>query len=348
MYVPEKQLIITSIKMVNFIKLFLIATIFLAVSCVPASHFQEMRDAKIRSEQERDKYLIDNKRMEVQITELETRLEIMDREIHQLLKDSTDQAQRLRNTNAEHDRIRRQLTELQETQEAILKGSARETTRLLQQIQTTQVELMEREDRLKEMEADLNKKESILEGMSLDLEKRNARLVELESILFRQDSLVNALHNSIALALRGFEGKGLTVHERNGKVYVSLEEQLLFQTGSTVVDPNGTRALKDLARALEANSDINIMIEGHTDDVPVIPGARMHDNWDLSVLRATSIVRVLLDGSKIDPQRLLVAGRGEYIPLVSGQTPDARRSNRRTEIILTPRLDELFRILETN
>jgi chemotaxis protein MotB len=337
-----------SIKMVNFIKKFLILTIFLTGSCVPASHFQEMRNAKIRSEQERDKYLIDNKRMQVQITELETRLAIMDREIQQLLKDSTDRAQRLRNTNADHERIKRQFTELLEGQESILKGSARETTRLLQQIQTTQVELMEREDRLKEMEADLNKKERVLEGLARDLDKRNARLVELEGILFRQDSLVNALHNSISTALRGFEGKGLSVHERNGKVYVSLEEQLLFQTGSTVVDPNGIRALKDLAKALEANSDINIMIEGHTDDVPVIPGARMHDNWDLSVLRATSIVRILLEGSTIDPQRLMVAGRGEHIPLVAGKTADARRSNRRTEIILTPRLDELFRILETN
>ncbi len=322
--------------------------VILATSCVPAKHFQEVRNEKIQSEHERDSLLIENKRLDVKLTELEARLAIIGKELEELIKDSTDRAFILRNTKNELDRLNRQFSDLQEAQEAILKGSARETTRLLQQLQTTQEDLMTREDRLKEIEIALNEKEKVLENLSIDLEKRNERLVELESILARQDSLVNALHQSIATALRGFEGQGLSVYEKNGKVYVSLEEQLLFQTGSTVVDPNGVRALRDLAKVLGKNPDINVMIEGHTDDVPVIPGARMHDNWDLSVLRATSIVRILLDGTSIDPQRLIVAGRGEHMPVESGQTTEARRKNRRTEIILTPRLDELFRILETN
>ncbi len=330
-------------------KIYLVLIIALiAASCVPAKHFQEMRDEKIRSEQERDSLLIENKRLDVKLTELEARLAIMDKEIEQLIKDSTDRALILRNTKNELERVDRQLNDLQEAQEAILKGSARETTRLLQQLQTTQEDLMIREDRLKKIEKDLSEKEKVLENLSSDLDKRNARLVELESVLARQDSLVNALYETIASALRGFEGQGLSVYEKNGKVYVSLEEQLLFQTGSTVVDPNGVRALSDLAKALEMNSDINVMIEGHTDDVPVIPSARMYDNWDLSVLRATSIVRILLDGSSIDPQRLIVAGRGEHMPVEHDNSFEARRKNRRTEIILTPRLDELFQILETN
>jgi chemotaxis protein MotB len=327
--------------------LILLGIVFIS-SCVPASHFQEMRSAKIRSEQERDSLLVTNKQMEVKLTELEARLSILDKEIDVLLRDSTNRAIMLRNTNADLERARRQFNELQETQESILKGSARETTRLLQQLQTTQVELMSREDRLKEMENNLNSKERVLQEMTHDLEKRNARLIELEGILSRQDSLVNALHKTISGALRGFEGQGLSVYERNGKVYVSLEEQLLFQTGSTVVDPGGVRALKDLARVLENNSDINIMIEGHTDDVPVTPGPRMRDNWDLSVLRATSIVRILLDGTSINPQRFIVSGRGEHMAVAAGQSVEARRKNRRTEIILTPRLDELFRILESH
>ncbi len=322
--------------------------VLVAASCVPAKHFQEMRNEKIIAEQERDSLLIANKNMEVKLTELEARISIMDKEIDELIRDSLDRAVVLRNTRTELERVKRQFSDLQETQETIMKGSARETTRLLQQLQTTQEDLMAREDRLKMIEEDLIQKEQVLERMSDNLDKRNARLTELESILARQDSVVTALHNTISTALRGFEGQGLAVYEKDGKVYVSLEEQLLFQTGSTVVDPNGARALRDLAGVLEKNPDINVMIEGHTDDVPVIPGPRMRDNWDLSVLRATSIVRILLDGTTIDPSRLIVSGRGEHLPVDPGTTPEARRKNRRTEIILTPRLDELFRILETS
>ncbi len=325
-----------------------IGALIIAASCVPAKHFQEMRDDKVRAEQERDSLLIDNKRMDVELTEMKAQMSVMEKEIDQLIKDSTDRAIMLRNTRAELERTRRQLNEFQETQEAVLKGSARETTRLLQQLQTTQEDLIAREDRLREMEKDLEDKERVLRNMSADLDKRNERLMELEEILARQDSVVNVLHKTISTALRGFEGQGLSVYEKNGKVYVSLEEQLLFQTGSTVVDPDGVRALTELAGVLEKNPGINIMIEGHTDDVPVIPGPRMRDNWDLSVLRATSIVRILLDGTGIDPIRIIAAGRGEHMPVEEGDTAEARRKNRRTEIILTPQLDELFRIIETN
>ncbi|MFP4366314.1 MAG: OmpA family protein [Bacteroidales bacterium] len=326
----------------------ILLVILMAASCVPAKHFQEIRDDKIQAEQERDSLLIENKKLEVKLTELEASIAVMDKEIEELVRDSTQRALVLRNTRSELERVKRQFGDLQEAQEAIMKGSARETTRLLQQLQSTQEDLMAREDRLKEIEQDLLEKEKVLEKMSRDLDKRNARLVELENILARQDSIVNALHDKISSALRGFEGQGLSVYEKNGKVYVSLQERLLFQTGSTVVDPEGVRALNDLARVLEQNPGINIMIEGHTDDVPVIPGARMRDNWDLSVLRATSIVRILLDGTEIDPQRLIAAGRGEHMPVDPADTPEARRKNRRTEIILTPQLDELFRILESN
>jgi chemotaxis protein MotB len=336
------------ILIMKYFKLILPVMLLIGASCVPARHFQEMRKDKIRAEQERDSLLIGNKSMEVKLTELESTVFIMDQEIQRLIRDSTDRAFRLRSRNDELTRVTRQLNDLQEAQESLLKGSARETTRLLQQLQTTQKDLIAREDRLKEMERDLGEKEAVLARMTDDLDKRIARLSELEGILARQDSLVNALHSKIASALRGFEGQGLSVYEKNGKVYVSLQERLLFPTGSTVVNPGGVKALKELGRVLEANPEINIMIEGHTDDVPVVPGVRFQDNWDLSVLRATSIVRTLLDGTNICQTRLLAGGRGEFMPLDAGRTPEARSRNRRTEIILTPRLDELFSILESN
>jgi chemotaxis protein MotB len=125
-----------------------------------------------------------------------------------------------------------------------------------------------------------------------------------------------------------------------------MDEKLLFQSGSTVVDPNGVQALKQLSQVLSRNPEISIMIEGHTDDVPFRKGSSIKDNWDLSVLRATSIVRILLESSNIDPTRLTVAGRGEFLPVDPADTPEARRKNRRTEIILSPDLSEVFRILE--
>jgi chemotaxis protein MotB len=147
--------------------------------------------------------------------------------------------------------------------------------------------------------------------------------------------------------LLGFQDNGLTVSTKNGKVYVSLEERLLFESGSTVVDAKGVDALKKLAKVLEREEDINVLIEGHTDNVP-IKSASIKDNWDLSVLRATSIVRIITSNSKVDPRNLTAAGRGEYFPIDKANTPEARRKNRRTEIIITPNLDELFKIIGSN
>ena len=170
----------------------------------------------------------------------------------------------------------------------------------------------------------------------------------MENMLQRKDALMNDLKTSVSNALMGFEGQGLTVTQRNGKVYVSLEEKLLFSTGSFKVDPNGERAIRQLAGALAKNPEIGIMIEGHTDDVPFRMGSSIKDNWDLSVMRATSIVRILQGAADIDPDRITVAGRGEYLPIDSSDSPEARRKNRRTEIILSPNLDELYKLLELN
>jgi chemotaxis protein MotB len=170
----------------------------------------------------------------------------------------------------------------------------------------------------------------------------------MERILSRKDSIVNNLKNKVSDALLGFENNGLTIKIVNGKVYVSLEEKLLFKSGSFMVGPDGVKALKKLAKVLEQNADINIMIEGHTDDVPYHADAAIKDNWDLSVKRATSIVRILLDGTSIDPKRLTAAGRGQFVPVDKAKTAEALQKNRRTEIILSPKLDELFKILENN
>ena len=189
-------------------------------------------------------------------------------------------------------------------------------------------------------------KRSNLDELNFELEKRNARLVELEKVLDAQKRIATDLKNKVSEALLGFENNGLTVTNKDGKVYVSLEEKLLFKTASWDIDANGKTALKKLAGVLEKNPDIQVTIEGHTDNVPYKPAAsELDDNWDLSVKRATTVVRVLLEGSKIDPKRLTAAGRSEYLPIDSRNTTDARQKNRRTEVVLTPDLSELYKLI---
>ena len=207
---------------------------------------------------------------------------------------------------------------------------------------------MRKQDELKALEKKLDNKEKSLDNLNAELKKREERVNELEDILKRKDEAVNALKKKVTDALLGFEGKGLTITQKNGKVYVSLEESLLFASGSTSVEKKGESALIKLAKVLEENTDINILVEGHTDDVPMSGSGQIKDNWDLSVMRATSIVKILTKNSNIDPTRLTAAGRGEDMPLDPANTKEARAKNRRPEIILTPKLDELFKLLESN
>jgi len=263
-----------------------------------------------------------------------------------IIEDSIRIHKRVTELEKEVSQLERQYADLESTHDALLRGNARETRRLLNELQTNQEDLSRKEQLLKELEADVASQRQDLNRLKAELEARNARLMEMEEMLYAKDKLMEDLRETVAEALMGFEGQGLTVTRKDGNVYVSLDEKLLFKSGSTVVDPNGVRALQQLAGVLAKNPDINIMIEGHTDDVPFRKGSSIKDNWDLSVLRATSIVRILLNGSGIEPTRLTVAGRGEFLPVDPAKTPEARRKNRRTEIILSPDLSELFEILE--
>jgi chemotaxis protein MotB len=180
------------------------------------------------------------------------------------------------------------------------------------------------------------------------LQEREARITEMQRILDQKDAAVKALRQKVGDALLGFNAQDLQVNVKNGKVYVSLSEQLLFKSGSTKVDPKGQEALKKLATALKGNQDVNVLVEGHTDNVPIARGtAGMRDNWDLSVLRATEITRILTE-SGLPAGQVTPSGRAQYMPVAQNDTPQNKALNRRTEIILTPKLDELFQILESN
>jgi chemotaxis protein MotB len=298
--------------------------------------------------EERDGLFASNERLTVDNLEMKSKIASMEAELEEIEAEQETVREEYDQLKSVYDELSRRYDDLKQSQDALLKGHNRETKRLLTELQTAQQDLIAKEDRLRELEDNAAQKMVDLEKLRAQLEARNQRLLELEAVLNAKDAQMNALKDAISDALFGFEKEGLSVYTRNGMLYVSMDEKLLFQTGSIVVDPRGVEALKTLASVLEDNPDIKITVEGHTDDVPVRSNASFADNWDLSVKRATSIVRIILDNSTIDPTRLVASGRGEFLPIDPGSSAEARQKNRRTEIILTPRLDELYNLLESN
>ncbi len=177
--------------------------------------------------------------------------------------------------------------------------------------------------------------------------QREKRLTELEQRIAANEKAMNTLKQSLSDALLNFEGKGLTVEQRNGKVYVSMENKLLFDSGSWTVGPQGTKAIAQLAGVLQDNPDIDVLIEGHTDNVPYTGKGPLSGNWDLSTKRATSIVTLLLENDQVLPQNLTAAGRGEFLPVGPNTSPQGRAANRRIEVILSPKLNEITQLLKT-
>lgn len=325
---------------------YLVVGLALLSSCVPTSEFTQLRGKSTSLQGERDELMAENEKLTVENREMRGKIDKVEEQRQKNIEDSIRIQTRVEELEQEIAQLERKYADLESTHEELLRGNARETRRLLNELQTTQENLSTKEQLLRELEANVSQQRQDVNRLQAELEARNARLIEMEDMLHQKDQILENLREKVAEALLGFQGQGLTVTRKDGKVYVSMEEKLLFSSGSTVVDPEGVRALRQLAQVLASNPEINIMIEGHTDDVPFRKGSSIKDNWDLSVLRATSIVRILLDGSGIDPKRLTVAGRGEYFPVDPAKTPEARRKNRRTEIILSPDLSEVFRILE--
>ena len=186
-----------------------------------------------------------------------------------------------------------------------------------------------------------------LNKLKNELASNTKRLNELESMIAAKDASMKKLKETLSKALNAFEGKGLTVEQKNGKVYVSMENKLLFQTGSWAVGTEGRKAVVEVGKVLAQNPDITVLIEGHTDNDKILGniGGGIENNWDLSTKRATAIVTILGENNGIRKQNLTAAGRGEYAPLMSNDTPDGKAKNRRIEIILTPKLDEISKML---
>lgn len=317
-------------------------------SCVPQRLMEETKAKLSVCETESAAAKKSATEAEAKNTELKETLAKEEKDLAGLKRDTSILGTNLRLLSNKYDKLNLVNDQLLDKYNRMLVGSEKDNAKLSGQLQLTQEQLLRKEDELKALELRLNKQQQDLDALSIELKKREARVNELEDVLRRKDQATADLKKKLQDALMGFEGKGLTITQKNGKVYVSLDESLLFASGKTAVEPKGVEALKDVAKVLEQNSDINILVEGHTDDVPMKGAGEIKDNWDLSVIRATSVTKIILQNSNTDPKRITSAGRGEFFPIDAAKTPEARKKNRRTEIILTPKLDELLKVLESN
>ena len=303
-------------------------------SCVSSKKFGNLQQKYNDTARENEILRQDNVRLQTYVTEFGS----ANRQFAEKNKELTQRLnEALYDLNAQNQRnasLQKNIDQLNRQMEMFKSGSSAEIESLLKDLHLARHDLNLREDRLREAEK--------------ELEKRNARLIELQDVLAQKDQAVKDLREKVVRALTGFNNQGLTVHEKNGKVYVSMDEKLLFKTGRWDVDPKGQQALRNLSQLLAENRDVSIMVEGHTDDVPMRGAGDVKDNWDLSVMRATAVTKILTQNPQLDPQRIISAGRSEYVPLIPEKTSEARQMNRRTEIILTPQLDELLRMLEVN
>lgn len=327
-------------KNISFQSLFLIIlTAIIVFSCVPARQFEDEKARREKCEREMAEFKAEYSDVLAENEKNAQELISLKKEIDALKRDTFVTGSSLRKMTVQYDKINKLNDELIRKNQELLAGNMVETEKILSELQLTQKELQEKEDRLNTLEKELNLR-------SAELKQKELTITELQAKLDMMNQLVTDLKNKVSNALVAYNNKDLTIEQKDGKVYVLLDESLLFASGSWQVNSRGREAIIKLAKVLEEDPEIQIMIEGHTDDVPYGGSGHIKDNWDLSVMRATAIVKIIVNNSKIDPKRLTAAGRSKYSPVDPASTSEARRKNRRTEIILTPNLEELFRLIE--
>ncbi len=314
-------------------KLLLFAVLgLLSTSCISTKVHKTLQEKHDILANEADQLRQKNEVRDSENTELQRTLKAARRDMSILQEDTTSKFDELRALTAKYDRLSKQYDYLLDNNTSLITASARENKTLMDQLNTMQTRLQAKED-------SLNTERRLLE-------RGQRRVNELEGVIHRKDSTVAYVRQKVSDALLGFNGNGLTVNMRDGKVYVSLENSLLFAPGSWNVAANGEIALENLAKVLAENADITVLVEGHTDNDAYRGQSQVKDNWDLSVLRATNVVKILTKNAGMNPERITAAGRGEFVPLVENSSQENKAINRRTEIILTPDLTELAKLLE--
>ncbi len=252
-------------------------------------------------------------------------------ELARLKKDYQTQQQLYASMESAYKNLQASYDALSKKSSAALEAQSIKTRELLRDLDIKQKKLAEEKEKLERMRA--------------ELDARSARITELENLIKQKEALLNRVKQSLSASLDEFKQQGLRVHMKDGKLYVSMQNKLLFDSGSWKLKGRGTSAIRKIAKVLAENPDIEIMIEGHTDSVPYHGNQYITDNWDLSVKRATTVVREILRNKNIDPKRLIAAGRSKYLPVAPNDTPQHRALNRRIEVILTPNMEKINRLL---
>ena len=322
-------------------------------SCVPQRKFNDLKkdyddlhkqsaDCNKRSNQQQDTIAENHRTMRLQaaaiseLTQDTTMMGTSNRKLNSLYKQVNDA----------YEQLLSKVKELESQNNLRSQELSSELLDAQKKLKEREADLEQRTKNMHQKDADLQDLTTKLNAMQSDLLARQKKVQELEHVLNQKDSVVKALKTTISDALNSFKDQGLSVNVKNGKVYVSMEDKLLFQSGKYAVNANGKDALLQLSKVLNQKSDVNVMVEGHTDNIPYKSnGGVIKDNLDLSVLRATEVARILSADGKVSSNRIVAAGRGDTQPLMDNGTPEGRTKNRRTEIILTPKLSELFKIL---
>ena len=313
----------------------LLLMIFILSGCVTAKQFEDLQGRCDEIDTENTELLLNSQDIEIEVIELRGQVATLAEVRSELAADTARMGRFVADSRDEIRRLRELNDALTDQSGGRLSNLNAENRALLEDVQRIRKELQDREDVLIELEKDLTKR-------SADLKSRSARVEELEDLLASRERAAEALRKRLERALLGFEGRGLKVEQRNGKVYVSLEAELLFPSGSAVVDEKGRDLLAQLGVVIAEQHGLEIIIEGHTDSDNLVSPNFPHNNWELSVLRATSVLAIIRDQPGVDPAILTASGRSEYHPV----DPNDKSRNRRIEVILAPKLDALFDLLD--
>ncbi len=314
--------------------LFILFSFFLLGACVPAKKYNDLLEREKKCSEELEAYKTSSLDNEGKAKDLQARYDVMKKEVTALKIDTSNLGNNYRLLQTQYDKMVIQNEALETVFNKLRIAGARETGLLQAELEGKNIELQRKEDALTALEMDLKSKEQLLAD-------REQRVNELEEAMQRKDEATKLLKTKVANALKGFESQGLSVIQKNGKIYVSMEAKLLFASGKTDVEAQGKKALIELAKVLEAEKELEIIVEGHTDTDKLVSATHPTSNWELSVLRATSVVDIMLLNSKMNPAQLMAAGRSEFHPV----DPNDKAKNRRIEIIISPNLNELFDII---
>ena len=303
-------------------------------SCVPINKYNELLEKEKQCSEDLLKYKTDALNFEADATDLQSRHDVLATQVIALKADTSTLGSKYRTLYAKYDKLAQINETLERTYGKLRLTGAEESATLHADLEQKQIELQKKEDALLELERELTNKQALLI-------EREARVNELEKIIKEQDAAAERLRLKVANALKGFINKGLQIEEKNGKIYVSLEAKLLFASGSTSVQEEGQKVLIDLANVLATEKELEVIVEGHTDTDKMSGSKHPKNNWELSVLRSTSVIGIMIDNSEIDPTQLMAAGRSEFIPVDEND----KAKNRRIEIIISPNLNELYELI---